>query len=251
MNIVNEEWRDISGYEGFYQVSNLGRVRSCDRVVMRNDNSSSFIKGRLLKPSLDRKGYFRIALYKDGSRYFFLVHRLVAIAFLVIETSRNEVNHKNGVKDDNRVENLEWCTHLENMRHAIATGLTPRFVGFVGEKHPLSLLTESQVLEIRELRARGTKLRVIAEMYGVGMSVISGIVYRNNWAHLPSPEPREITPVCVVVEKREGSRFKESQVLEIRNLRERGLKLKVIAEMYGVTVSAIAGVVYRNNWKHI
>ena len=247
MNIVNEEWRDILGYEGYYQVSNLGRVRSCDRVAMRN-GVSVFVNGRLLKPVLDSSGYFRIALYKDGKRAFFFVHRLVAIAFLTIDTSRNEVNHKNGVKDDNRVENLEWCTHLENMRHAIATGLKlPMF----GENATNSLLTESQVVEIRELRANGEKIRVIAEMYGVSQGAISGAVYRNNWAHLPSPEPRKITPVCVVVEKREGSRFKEYQVLEIRNLRERGLKLKVIAEMYGVSVSAIAGVVYRNNWKHI
>lgn len=247
MNIVNEEWRDISGYEGYYQVSNLGRVRSCDRVVMRN-GVSVFVNGRLLKPVLDSSGYFRIALYKDGKRAFSFVHRLVAIAFLTIDTSRNEVNHKNGVKDDNRVENLEWCTHLENMRHAIAAGLTPCFVG---ENHPLSLLTESQVLEIRELRANGEKIRVIAEMYGVSQGAISGAVYRSNWTHLPSPAPKKIVPVCVAVEKREGSRFKESQVLEIRRLRFEGLKLKVIAEMYGVSQGAIAMIVYRHTWKHI
>jgi hypothetical protein len=247
MNIVNEEWRDISGYEDYYQVSTLGRVRSCDRVV-KHRKGDQMVKGRLLNPSLDRNGYFRITLYKDGSRSFFLVHRLVAIAFLAIDTLRNDVNHKNGVKDDNRVENLEWCTHLENMRHAIDTGLMP---SFVGEKHPLSLLTESQVLEIRELRACGTKLRVIAEMYGVSLSVIAGVVYRNNWAHLPSPEPKKIMHVCVTVEKREGSRFKESQVLEIRRLRSEGLKLKVIAEMYGVSQGAIAMIVYRHTWKHI
>jgi hypothetical protein len=179
---------------------------------------------------------------------FFSIHRLVAIAFLSCDVLRDEVNHKNGVKADNRVENLEWCTHLENMRHAKETGLTPCFVG---EKHPYACLGESQVLEIRELRANGEKIRVIAEKYGVSQGAISMIVYRNNWVHLPSPAPREIPLACEVVEKRQGKRFKESQVLEIRRLRSEGLELKVIAEMYGVSLSAISGVVYRNNWKNI
>lgn len=247
MNIVNEEWRDISGYEGYYQVSSLGRVRSCDRII-KHPRGDRMAKGRILKTNLDCYGYPRLSLCKDGKQTTRAIHPLVAEVFLGDRLDGYEVNHKNGVKDDNRVENLEWCTHLENMRHAVETGLTPCFVG---ENHPLSLLTESQVLEIRELRANGEKIRVIAEMYGVSQGAVSGAVYGNNWKHLPPPSPRNIPAICEVAEKRQGSRFKESQVLEIRRLRSEGLKLKVIAEVYGVSQGAIAMIVYRHTWKHI
>ena len=225
MNILNEDWRDIAGYEGYYQVSSFGRVRS----QYRGD--------RVLKPTLDGPGYPRVTVVKDGVRSTRFVHRFVAIAFLPLLDGRDQVNHKNGVKADNRVDNLEWCTQFENMRHAVDTGLKDH----AGEKNPQVVLTETKVLEIRKLRADGTKFRVIAEMYGVSLSAIAMVVYRYNWTHLPS----------AASEKPYRSRLEESQVLEIRRLRSEGLKLKVIAEMYSVSLSAISGVVYRNNWKHI
>jgi predicted transcriptional regulator len=235
MNIVNEEWRDISGYEGYYQVSSLGRVRSCDRTI-KTVRGDRFFKGRILKPNLDPYGYPRLTLAKNGKKTTRTIHPLVAGAFLGDRPEGHEVNHKYGVKDDNRVESLEWCTHLENMRHAKETGLTPCFVG---ENHPFALLTELKVSEIRELRASGLKLRVIAEMYGVSMSVVSGVVYGNNWKHLLTA-PLEKCP-----------RLDESQVLEIRRLRSEGLKFKAIAKVFGVSQGAITGVVYRHTWKHI
>jgi transposase len=237
MNIVNEEWRDISGYEGYYQVSNLGRVRSCDRVV-KTERGDRAIKMRLMKPNLHRRGYYRIDLQKASVRITCFVHRLVAIAFLPIQDGRDQVNHKNGIKTDNCVDNLEWCNQHENMRHAVEYGLKP---SMVGENAVNSLLTESQVLEIRELRANGTKLRIIAEMYGVSLSAIAMVVYCYNWAHLPSAVP----------EKRHSSCLEEAQVLEIRRLRLEGLKFKEIAKMFGVSQGAITGVVYRHTWKHI
>lgn len=226
MNSLNEEWRDIAGYEGYYQVSNLGRVRNSRRG------------DRVLKPTLDGCGYPRVTLVKDGVRSTRFVHRFVAIAFLPLEYGRDQVNHKNGVKADSCVDNLEWCTQLENMRHAVKTGLKP---SMVGENATNSLLTELQVLEIRELRSRGTKLKVIAEMYGVSLSAISMVVYCYTWKHLPS----NVSKKCY------RSRLGEEQVLEIRRLRSQGLKFKAISEMFGVSQGAVSGIVYRHTWKHI
>lgn len=115
-------WRDIKGYEGLYQISNLGNVRSLDRKI-RFNKGVSIKKGQLLKPVLTRKGYLKVELSKESKGKRFYVHRLVALHFIENSLNKPQVNHINGIKTDNRVENLEWCTNLENQRHAIKNGL--------------------------------------------------------------------------------------------------------------------------------
>lgn len=179
MNILNEEWRDVSGYEGYYQVSNLGRVRSCDRIV-KLPRGDRMLRGRILKPALNSHGYLVFSLYRYGKPFQFTAHRLVAIAFLAADCTRDQVNHKNGVKVDNYVENLEWCTSSDNIRHAYAVGLKSH----KGENHPRSILCEEQVLAIRRLRSKGLTQKVIGEMYGVSESAIRGIVNLKTWKHI-------------------------------------------------------------------
>lgn len=104
MEDENEVWKDVRGYEGLYQVSNFGRVKN---------------RNRLLKLQTKRDGYVGVALFKDGHRKDKLVHRLVAKAFIENAKGKLEVNHKDGVRTNNCVSNLEWCTRSENMRHKI------------------------------------------------------------------------------------------------------------------------------------
>lgn len=105
-----EEWRDIKGYEGLYQVSNFGRVRSLNRM----DSIGRQRQGRILKPSSNEWGYPHVVLSKNGKHKTVRVHRLVAIAFLPNPDNLPEVNHKDENKYNNHVNNLEWCNHQYN-----------------------------------------------------------------------------------------------------------------------------------------
>lgn len=119
---VMEIWKDIKGYEGYYQVSNLGRVKSLNtRLKYRYGYRTR--KGRILKPSISHKGYFKITLSKNNKSRNATIHRTVAQAFIPNPENKPCTNHKNGIKTDNRVENLEWCTISENTQHAYDTGL--------------------------------------------------------------------------------------------------------------------------------
>ena len=127
-DIVLEVWKDAIGYEGLYQVSNLGRVRSIDRVTTCltrwGTSSDRHYKSKVLNPSFDGKGhYLFVVLRKDGKSYTEQVHRLVAKTFLPLEDYSLDVNHKDGNKTNNIVDNLEWCTRSRNLEHALEIGL--------------------------------------------------------------------------------------------------------------------------------
>lgn len=113
-----EIWKDIPNYEGYYQVSNMGRVKSLNRVIVMKNGVSRKTKGLILKQKYEeRTGYLIATLYKKHKRKDVLVHRLVAQTFIVNSENKRQVNHINEDKTDNRVENLEWMTAKENSNH--------------------------------------------------------------------------------------------------------------------------------------
>lgn len=141
---MNEIWKDVDGYEGLYQVSSEGRIKCLP--TLPNDTMDSYQKKLLKKEkiktlSLTRYGYLAVTLYKFGVASRKHVHRFVATAFLENPQNKSQVNHKNGIKTDNRIENLEWCTASENMKHAYAIGIkkvSKNGLGRRNEKHVLS-----------------------------------------------------------------------------------------------------------------
>jgi hypothetical protein len=169
---MKEVWKDIRGYEGKYQVSNLGRVKSFD----------SYGKIQYLKPTIHHNGYLQIVLYKNNKYLHYKVHRLVAQAFIPNAENKPEVNHKNCIKTDNRVDNLEWCTRQENVNHAVALGKY-QLGKYRKNKRGNVKLRESDIVEIRKLKPLYT-FSDLALKYHVTESAIKHIVYRHTWTEI-------------------------------------------------------------------
>jgi len=171
MGIV-EEWRSIPEYEGIYEASTLGRIKSIPRhgtkggILRRDINSSD--------------GYASVDLYKDGIRSRQKVHRLILFAFIDVKNDL-QCNHKNGDKLDNRFCNLEYMTHQENVDHARnILGVIP-----VGEDCRKAVLNNKQVHQIRHmLKLNKIKQVDIAKMFNVSPCAISDIKHRNTWKHI-------------------------------------------------------------------
>ncbi len=119
----NEIWKDVVGYEGLYEVSNFGRIKSKERVV-NNSKGKRIVKSKILSPFISNSGYYAIVLHKTRPVFKLnYIHRLIANAFLPNENNLEQINHIDGNKLNNNVFNLEWCSRSENMKHAIKVGL--------------------------------------------------------------------------------------------------------------------------------
>lgn len=175
---MNEQWKDISGYEGLYKVSDWGRVRSLPRKQSLMD--------RIMKPSLSC-GYLFVGLYRNRSQRLFTIHRLVLGAFIGPPPAKHECNHIDGVKSNNTVENLEWCTSSQNKIHAHANGLRSSR----GIKNGRSILTDEKVVSIREeYAAGGVTQRELAKAHSVTQVAIGHVVLGKSWKHCGGPTRR-------------------------------------------------------------
>ena len=164
-----EIWKNVVGFEEQYEISNLGNLRSKERFVKHWRGGERKYKSNFKNIRLNDKGYFRCNLKNEGKRYDFTIHRLVALAFLPNEENKPFVNHKNGIKTDNRVENLEWCTQAENITHAVKNRLVK------------TKLTDEQAKEIFNSQLSHRKL---AKLYNITNSIVWRIKNKKAYKHL-------------------------------------------------------------------
>lgn len=181
MEDVTERWLPVVGWEGLYEVSDRGRVRSLDRWVPNKWGSQTLRTGVILKPGIDqRMGYRRVALCAEGKVKHWPVHRLVLTAFAGPCPEGQHGRHGPGGPADNRwPENLCWGTPLENHADMKRDGTDP-----LGERNPRAKLTEESVRVIRERYAAGETQDSLANAYGVVLATIYYVVNRKTWRHV-------------------------------------------------------------------
>lgn len=176
-----EIWKDVVGYEGIYQVSNFSRVKSLEvKRFTKANNSFSTYKEKILNQSLTKDGYLKITFTVNKQKKTFLVHRLVAIAFIPNPENKPEVNHKDGIKTNNFPDNIEWNTPDENQKHAYRNGLK---ISKKGIENLSSKLTEKQVFEIRKFEGLKTQ-KELSKIYNVGTSTIGRVLRKTHWKHI-------------------------------------------------------------------
>lgn len=158
-----EQWKDIQGYEHEYQISNKGQVRSLKTSIM-------------LKPMTCTNGYLIACLWKDGKQKKFLIHRLVAIHFLDNPAQLEDVNHKDECKTNNKVENLEWVSHCNNMNYGnVRKKISSSNAGRIANNRKLSI---NQIKQIRKLIEQKTRYKEIAKKMKVSVTTVQRIASR-------------------------------------------------------------------------
>lgn len=192
MGIINYRgivmWKKIKGASN-YEVNELGEIKSITRTMCSWNGyayCNKTLEGKKLKFK-DIRGYKNVSIvYDDGIRRMKQVHRLVLETFAPIDNQEKlQVNHIDGVKDNNNLSNLEWCTCKENIIHSHKLGLIKRKRDQRGEKNNLSKLTDEKVIKILEMIKNGANNQEIAKLFGVKDNTISNIRRGHTWKHIP------------------------------------------------------------------
>jgi len=231
---MSEIWKPVVGFEGYYSVSDLGRVR-------RDAPAPGTRPGFILKLKPERRGYVTVSPSRPGVKQRpMLVHLLVLRAFRgEPPTPKHEGNHENGIKTENWLDNLTWMTRPENIKHAYDTGLHKRYVG---SRASAAKVTEAQVVEILRLVAARAYRKDIAKQFGLSTKMIDEIVSGAHWKHVPRPD---------LSGKRMGRHvLVEAQVREIKTLLGT-MSHGEIAARYGVKPPTIWHIANGRTWKHI
>lgn len=173
-----ETWKEIPGYEGIYEASDLGRIRSVDRIRPHFRAGTRLLRGKVLRTNVHSNGYHSVCLADGASVKRYLVHRLIAAAFLTSDPGADHVDHIDSDRSNNAAVNLQWVSCKANNELTAARGRST-----FGEKNAQAKLTDDEVRAIRQT-ARWGNFRRLANQYGVSVSTVSLIARGDRWGHL-------------------------------------------------------------------
>lgn len=237
---ANEEWRPVPGFERVYEVSNLGRVRSL-----------KFGKKKTMVGGFTRAGYRKVTFLLDGEQTTHLVHRLVVDAFLPHDPARQQTNHKNGNKADNRLENLERASPSDNRRHALDV---LKVTIHRGSSHSATHLVERDVITMRQMERDGWSHRDIARRFAVSHGAVQAICSRKNWKHVRNDGCQDFERPgykTACGECHRGHKLTNEQVLAIRELGKQPRSFRRIAKQFGISHDTVSRLVHGKAWKHL
>jgi hypothetical protein len=272
VNLEGEIWKPVVGYEGLYEVSNMGRVKSCARSYTRVDGATITLKEKLFQQCKNVWGYPMCNLWKNKIKKNIPVHRIVATTFIPNLENKRTVNHKNGIRDDNRLDNLEWATYSEQHIHAFEKlGRVNSQQGKTGELSA-SFRAVLQIDRITgEIISKFNGAKEAERETGICASTIGYVArkvfkHAGNYIWVFEDDELDISKLLewsnTKVKKpnnfplKRGSghpraKLTEQQVLQIRDLYSKGVKMKELTVHFAATFSMISSVVTRKNWKHI
>lgn len=186
-----EVWKDVIGYEGFYQISDLGRVKRLETIVDGRQGFKFTVQEKILALEVCTTGYKRVTLCKNGKTKRFLVHRLVAEMFINNENKLKQVNHKDGNKGNNKLQNLEWASQSNNQKHAYKTGLQKIQRGEARKN--VAILKWEQIYQIREMSNSGKTSYEISDLFNINRRHINKIVSNEAWIDSSYTPPKKRT----------------------------------------------------------
>ena len=181
LRFICEEWKPCPGYEDTYQVSNMGKVKSVDRVA---GGRPGITKGKILIQTPNRKKYLEARLYNNSKSISKVVHRLVAKAFILNPSNYQQVNHIDGNKYNNNASNLEWVNNSDNQKHAYKLGLQP---SRKGENNSNTKITDKDVTLLKQLYNSGMSIVEVSSSININVSIIRQIIYGRTWKSNTAP----------------------------------------------------------------
>jgi len=223
-----EVWKDIENYEGIYQVSSFGNIRSLSRFRTGKGCSKILIDGKLMKVKLSKTGYSTIHLRKNGESKHPSIHRLVAKAFLINKENKPTVNHVDGNKNNNNISNLEWSTSAEQMQHAVVNNLV--------NKQGSAKFTKVYKQEIYNYyHNHDISIFALSRLFSVSERTAGRIV-------------KGVTPRTTTRIKKDGSKIIENiltkeQIQEIKLLRNQGWTFAELSEKFNRGISQMYRIV--------